>query len=457
MHSPNHLEQITINILAENGPLLGSELKKLLQGKTELTDAYARKIIQRTTESGGILSTKPVSFQRGQFLYYLESQNPFDSLADVLKHKRKGLYRAFKGLLHNRGIASKSELHKWAASVTNASFFPKNDSIEKLEGELRYLSILHSEDNYNGVHYIRGNPNFNPSNEAYFYRYRAEIINRLLLSEFINWLERSNMLAWKQTSILDMSLNRVDYNGHFWDAVGYTYLYGFYQTKYNQQDKEKTPSLVFIESNLHRHTYLEDIEGFCTRVEMQSARMKNFSVGSRILPILFYQSISNEAFDLAKTKGLLMFNARDWLGRNTNDLIDFLIAFPVKSNSTLERCNNLLSIVESQGRENSPILNELYIIKHSTIYTQKGWNCRRHVSYTIQDQSYFADWILFDQKGNPNLCFFISKKLQEYIDMNRINNEVAFFQSIYDRLSIEKRKVGLMLFNELGRIKYELI
>lgn len=450
MTTSTYLEELIIHILETNGPLLGSELKKQLQKSAEVTDSNARKIIQRTSDNGNILSTKPVSFQRGQFLYYLTTQNPLPNIKQILKEKRKGLNRVLQGLERHNGIASEYEIHKWASSITNPSFFPKNDTTQKIESELKHLSIIHTEEEYNKVKYVRTNSNLIVNKQIYFYRYRFEIINRILLLESINWLERTNMLAWKQTQLMDKNLKRVNYNGHLWDAVGYTYLFGYYQTEYANQEKGKIPSIAFIESLHHRNIYLEDIEGFCTRIEMQSARMKNYKAGSRILPILFYHSISKDAFDLAKSKGLLMLNIKDWLGHYSSPLIELLLSFPVKNRHTIDQCNDLISKIEMDGRELPLLLKELYIIKYCTSYTLRGWNCRRHVYYQYNDTEYLADWLMFDENDNPYLCFYTSKKLLGQDEENKIRSEIALFESIYNRLGFEEKEVGYMFFNEEG-------
>ncbi|MBE2914117.1 hypothetical protein [Anoxybacillus flavithermus] len=444
--------EVIKKILEKYGPLLGSELNQKLRETMDISSAYARKIIQRATDNEVIFSTKPVSFGRGQYLYYLQHHNISDALQTALQKQRKGLHRIFQSLVHNKGRILTSEAIKISAAVTNRNFFPANEPKEKVLDNLLQLGIIKDISNYNEISYIIAKMQ-NISSEAELYPwYRRHMVNRLFALEAATWLERCNITAWNQTHIFDSEQNRVDFNGHLWDAVGFTYLYGFYESYYENEEKKKTPSFVFMEMLFHRQTYLEDVEGFVARIEMQSARMKNYKTGTRIIPILFYRTIEREAFEIAKEKGILLYSMRDWIGEFSVELFEYLVNPYYMDNDFSKKLETYLKSLQLLGGQYYNIYRELFIIKHSKAYLERGWNIRRHIHYRVGEDKFYADWLMFDHADTPVLCTFISKFLskKEKEMLSFLENTFSKYQSIYSDVKGDFIKPKWMIFDEDG-------
>ncbi|NSL52723.1 hypothetical protein [Calidifontibacillus erzurumensis] len=433
-------------ILEENGPLLGSELNEQLQNKLQVSAVYARKIIQRANAKGIILSTKPVSFRHGQFLYYLKHHNISNILPNFLKQHRKGLNRVFSSLLHNKGEILQDEAYKIAASVTNNNFFPKNETTDKTLRDLKELTIIDNVETYNHISFIKASKRFFGQKEINFGSIRRHMINRIFTLDAIRWLEQTNLLAWNQSQVFNTNQRRVDFNGHLWDVVGFTYLYGHYEAKFESNQLTKIPSFVFIESIFHRQTYLEDIEGFVSRIEMQSARLKNNTTGSRITPILFYSFMDKEAFDYSKTKGLMMINSRGWLGEYAQELFEFL-ANPT-DNDLLTKCDYYLQLLHDRGFYQSHLMYELMKIKYAQHFILQGWKNRRHVHYEFNNELYYFDWLMYDTNNTAYLCLILSK--DENIN-HFINNEFPTFKSVYKYYNNEQ-EFKWIIFDQDGNI-----
>lgn len=440
---------IISNILQDEGPLLGSELNKILQDTLAVTPEYARKLIQRASNSNVIFSTKPVSFQRGQFLYYLEHQDISQEIINALKKQRKGLSRVIQSLIHQKGRMLKTESVKLSAAITNNDFFPNNISDEKVVEELFHLELINKVEEYQRIPYISSKViNANDSQTELFLLYRRHMVNRLFTLDALEWMERCNLVSWNQTLVFDTLQNRVDYNGQLWDAVGFTYLYGHYVTHYDSNEKIKTPSFVFIESIFHRQTYVEDVEGFISRIQMQDARMKNFKSGSRITPVLFYRSLEKEAFHLAKEKGLLLYQLKDWLGDFSLSLFEFLVNPYVENHDQLS--TQYCFLLNSLGLQQSHIYRELFVVTHADKFIQKEWAVRRHLHYLIENEPFYVDWLMFDKNDTPHICTFISKHSPNlHIQINEfVENTFSTFESIYH--SLKGVGVKWMIFDEEG-------
>ncbi|WP_026092549.1 hypothetical protein [Calidifontibacillus oryziterrae] len=447
-------EDYCVRILNENGPILGSHLSKQLQNELKISPVNARKIIQRATNKGIILSTKPVSFRHGQFLYYLPHQNISEVLTNVLKQQRKGLSRVFSSLLHNNGVILRDEAIKIAASITNSDFFPKNQSLDKTLDDLKQLHVISNVVTYNHVSFIKASTRFLNNMDIGFAHYRRHIINRLFTIDAVHWLEQMNLLSWNQTQVFDTTQKRVDFNGHLWDVVGFTYLYGHYETKFENTELTKIPSFVFIEAIFHRQTYLEDVMGFMTRIEMQSARMKNFKTGSRITPILLYIYLNKEAFEFCKANGIMMINSRGWLGEFAPDLFEFL-SHP-KNDDVVNTCDYYIQRLLDRGFDKSHLMHELLVIKHLNPLIAKGWKSQRHVHYEYDNILYYFDWVMYDSKNTPYICTVIFKDaLVEQKIKSFVANEYQTFKKVFKAYFNSDQEVKLMIFDEDGKIHEE--
>ena len=109
-------EDFIIKILAKNFKV-SAELCKLLETEFNIKGDYARKIIQRTTKKGLIKSSTPLTFSKGQFVYFLpEEILTKEKIKEICKVYRPALFRLFDSLDNNQGIISYYEALKIVAS-----------------------------------------------------------------------------------------------------------------------------------------------------------------------------------------------------------------------------------------------------------------------------------------------------------------------------------------------------
>lgn len=387
-----------IPILEEHGPLLGSELQKLLVVKFDMKPATARKAIEREYTNNLILSTKPVHFLHRQFMYYLPGQSISKKLETVLPDYKKSANRVLQSLLHNGGLLLKEEVIKVGAATMSKRLFSSNETADELMSSLKGLNIVTSPVIHQNIKYVQLSTSFTNKeidrNRQLFGRIRELHVNRLFIKWFIQWLQHQNMIGWN-SEFNEEGLYHTEFNDQLWDAVCFTYLYGFYR----KREDKKVPSPVLIEANVARILYEEDVEGFITRFKMQDARFQTAVYGERILPIIVANQISKRAFDLIKEEGIMTFQIERLLGKNVNQLISFL-KNPWSESDVEKTTHSWIEWIEENQYKKymAEIFDELHFIKTANEMKENGYSMHLHKRIIYQSDEYTIDWSLVNQK-----------------------------------------------------------
>lgn len=118
------------NVFSNETFISGSELSKLIQNKFNLADAYSRKIIERAVGKNIIQSSAPITFGKGQFIYFSNTQKlNKDTLKKFCKTNRPPVFRLLEALDDNNGILSYYE----ALKITASPLENKSSKIDSLD------------------------------------------------------------------------------------------------------------------------------------------------------------------------------------------------------------------------------------------------------------------------------------------------------------------------------------
>lgn len=102
----NKYSEFIYKVLLEKLFQSGSELRKLLVDKFNVSDAYARKIIERAARTRDTKSSKPYTFGNGQFIYLLPDQDlDVNKIKSICRRKRPPLYKHLTLRILGRRIA----------------------------------------------------------------------------------------------------------------------------------------------------------------------------------------------------------------------------------------------------------------------------------------------------------------------------------------------------------------
>lgn len=309
-----------IDILKTRGPLLGSELNQILVEKRGVTSNNARQIIRRLKNQGVFHSTDPVKFQHNQVLYFLPSQSLKRKLKDILPDHASTLHRVYQALVEEQGFLFWTEFAKISAGVVDTSKSERKTAKEIFDN-LYNLGMVKEIVELNGIPVVVAEkgwvPNTIASTKEMYDRIRNLSFNQQFTKDLLKWLEKMNLVGWNSSHITDIDDYEKGYNGFYFDAISYCYLWGLYRT--NNKDELYVPSLekagspVVIESILHRKTKRHDISGLINRVSNLYGPVKRDN-NFKIIPICFVDSIENDAYELARARGIMVMMLMDVFG-----------------------------------------------------------------------------------------------------------------------------------------------
>lgn len=317
--SIKHKETV-VEIINNKGALLGSELSQIIIEKLNVSATYSRQIIHRLKNNREILNTEPVRFQKNQVLYFLPGQSIKKKLREVMPNHAKTIERAYQALVELDGFLFWSEFAKVSAGVVNQEQSSKKSAVS-IYKDMKNLGMVNELYDFHGIPVVIANKNWIPDVEvnasSLMKREQQLSFTRKFTADLLQWLERMNFVGWNSTRLTGNDEFEKGYNGFYWDAIGYSYLWGLYRTNktdelYNPAE-EKAGSLVVIESIIHRKTKRHDITGFINRVDNIYGPVKKDKY-FKIIPVCFVDSIEDEALILARKRGILVIRLVEVFG-----------------------------------------------------------------------------------------------------------------------------------------------
>lgn len=313
-------EDDCIAILKSKGPLLGSELNKFLIERSGVTANNARQIIRRLKNQGAFSSTDPVKFKHNEVLYFLPSQNLKKKLKEVFPDHAVTLHRVYQALVEEQGFLFWSEFAKISAGVVDSSKSERKTA-NAIFDDLYKLGMVKDIEDYNGIPIVVANKkwvsNVDASTTNKHKRNLDLSFSQQFTKDLVEWLEKMNLIGWNSSHITHVDDYEKGYNGFYCDAISYCYLWGLYRTNNKDElydpSREKAGSPVVVESILHRQTKRHDISGLINRVSNLYGPVKQDN-NFKIIPICFVDSIESDAYELARTRGIMIMQLGDIFG-----------------------------------------------------------------------------------------------------------------------------------------------
>ncbi|MCD0489675.1 hypothetical protein LPB86_15645 [Pedobacter sp. MC2016-14] len=305
---------------------LGSDLSLALITKFKVEPENARKIVQRAADQGVIVSSKPLSFGKGQFLYLRKDQF-FGRIMvrEVAAKHRKPLYRLLE-LLERTMVVSFYEGLKITSSTEEKTSTKISLLVDMLD-DLEKLKLVATRKDRRGIHYIllRQGGDLQSTESTYEalmeVHFQSMQLDAMFIPDVLRWLRSLNLVglgaAYRNVSA---PATGVKHNNILWDAFAYSKTTGINPFVAAQADSIAKQTLVPLDVVISRKYLQVDLDAYLARIQINinSAKM----AGRKVMPVVVYQEIDEMTLNSMKKLGFLSLDINILFGRNFTEIID---------------------------------------------------------------------------------------------------------------------------------------
>lgn len=312
------------NLLQAKKFQVGKELCDSLSEKFAVTNVYARKIVERAVSKGILKSSSPLTFGKGQFVYFLKPDKlTKDTIKQIAKRYRPPLFRLIECLDMNDGIISYYEAMKITASPVEKGS-SKVDMLDDLIELLKDREIAYTCIDQNTIKYILY-INLKESEEKLIKNhYSKMVIDSLFVKDIIDWLSKSNLILSLNNRYRNKSTPSIGaaHNNLLWDAFGYTKATGLNPVAARDAKAVEKQTLVVVDVVMSRDYNQLDLDGFLSRVQIN---INAVTTGTRkIIPVVIYRSCSEYILKTLKSLGFLCYDIGSIYGSNIFAILENL-------------------------------------------------------------------------------------------------------------------------------------
>lgn len=338
----------------------GNELRDKLVKTFKKSNAAARKIVERFVEKGFAQSSSPVSFGKGMFVYYLPHKTvTFDDMIGLTRGRRPPLFRLLSAIKKCGGVLSYYE----ALKVTSSQLAPsnsKNPTLDAIIEELNNFELISFHKDDNNVKYLVANYVDQAQVESLVAKHFAlMVIDAIFLYDILNSLENFNLIDNEHVIYRNRktpSLGAI-HNNFVWDAFAYTKTTGINTTYGARRTKNNKQALVVLDVVIGRSYELFDFDGFFGRVQVL---LNHTRKERKIIPVVVYKEISQEALNTARLLGILTYNMAAFFGTSIYEIINNTAEVKLGEYSGLpqqtdpvQTISQTLDLIESTGNEHN--------------------------------------------------------------------------------------------------------
>jgi len=337
-----------------NWSILGNELSNSLIEHFGIEPDNARKIIQRAAHKGTIISSTPLTFGKGQFLYVKPGQ--YFGLAmvkEASKLSRKPLYRLLE-VLETYKIISFYEGLKITASPDEKGS-SKVSLLIDMVNDLEKLGIVFTKTDSWDNNYVMAKDAFPPMfrrdaiiDSAIDVHLRSMKLDAIFIPDILRWLKRVNLidLGSAYRSVLSPAIG-VKHNEVMWDAIAYTKTTGINPFRASESADKDKQTLVVLDVLIGRKYLQADLDGFLARVQINLNSVKN---GERkAMPIVVFNEIDELTLNRMKVLGFLSFDIKTIFGTNINTVIENFKKIFGGEQSQLDEVEPALKAIDESG------------------------------------------------------------------------------------------------------------
>lgn len=354
--SKNQYDNFLIETLTKNKYKVSTELIDLLVNEFKITNVYARKIVERTTKSGFIISSTPLTFSKGQFAYFLPGERlSKDKIKEICKKYRPALYRLLESIDTNDGIVSYYEALKISASPLE-KFSTKADYLNDLIELLQKLDLVYQKIDKNAVKYIVLKVNQEHEELLMTNHFAKMSLDAVFVKDILDWFIKSNILDNIQIIFRNKNNPSIGatQNNLLWDAFGYTKTTGINPASANEAKTIEKQTLVVFDVVISRDYEHFDLDGFLSRIQIN---LNSVNTGKRkILPIVVYKSCSAYVLNSIKSLGFLCYDIGSIYGSNIFSILENISKLQINQNllenNDFEKIiENTLDTIKNSGQE----------------------------------------------------------------------------------------------------------
>jgi hypothetical protein len=457
----------------------GADLGGLLVQKFGVTESYSRKLLERAVTDGYISSSAPLSFVKGQYLYFSSHKSlDLQHIKLIAKNLRPPMYRLIELLQINGGIVSYYEALKVSSSPEEKNS-SKINTLEELVAPLRRLNLVYEKKDKNNMEFIiekTGRSELPEVMESAMMeiQYQRNVMDCMMIPDVLNWLRKCNIIDNLKTIYRSKNIPSVgaQHNNILWDAFGYTKTTGINDLQGAFSDSIKKQTLVTLDIVVSRTYSQTDLEGYLSRVQLHinSAKSKR-----KVLPILIYSQIEEIALNTARKLGFVAFDLGSIFGKNIYRVIDNLQAINADFDklSSAQTIDETLEILETSGQEEAlkqlrgalfeallyPLMKRLYpnaeIYPSKILYQQKEDKKQSHEYDYLILSSQPKEIVLVELKGYPSTSSIAKGVWDEAGTIEYFfSNAVPFAKEIY-RQEIQQGKRLTAAFITSGYFKQD--
>lgn len=276
-------------ILKMNGPMLSGRLASILEQEYSISNEAARKAISRARTP--VQKIKVFPFNKNQVFCYLEKQYNSRDYRENLYASLKNDAAAISVILHamenSNYIMKKSLLPVYSKSPVKNTKGHRN--FERIISDLIEQRIVYEiEDEYYAI-----SPMFCGEEYNLAYSRSEEQIANIIVSDFISWATKLNMIAYNSYEIYP----DVAEFAHFrWFATIPSYVTPIYDFVKNR------PGFMVVDVLVKSNANIRDVEFFVEKIKI----IRNFKGLPTFIPVLLLNGVSSEALQYLKENKVIV-------------------------------------------------------------------------------------------------------------------------------------------------------
>lgn len=288
----------------------------MLSFKFSVNNIYARKLLERSVKKRCIKSSAPLSFGKGQFVYFSKKEKLNKEIIKKIAFKfRPPLFRLLECIDKNEGIISYYEALKITASPINRQS-SKIDLLDDLIDDIQIFEIIYLKTDHNDVKYIILQSKQSKEVLLLSNHFRNLKTDATFVKDILDWLIKSNLILSLNTIYKNKNTPSIGavHNNLLWDAFGYTKTTGINPISSKLAIEKEKQTLVVVDIVISREYEQYDLDGFLSRIQIN---LNSVSTGIRkVMPIVIYKSCSEYLLNTLKSLGFLCYDIGSIYGSN---------------------------------------------------------------------------------------------------------------------------------------------
>ena len=301
--------------IIKNGPCLSSELIKLYKSK-EVSDDAIRKRLSRV---GSPINRISGLFQKGQIFFYHKDQYQneiyFENLRKAIKNSARRYYSLIIAIEFHNGYIHKDHLASYGFSPIMD--LKSHVRFDVLIEKLKELNIVYEENGFyslNEMFTIRSRNN-------YRYYKAIELSKNVTLEQFEDITKNTGIISYESAK------RNSEYCKFQFCFTAPSYVNGITKKSTNITN----PAFVLADVLIGNDINMDAVDFFLRKIDIISTQSKcNF------LPFLIVDSISQEALDTLKKKGIIVGFVEKLFGSEYEELLKSLISTVTNAGAILK-------------------------------------------------------------------------------------------------------------------------